>query len=1124
MHLARVFSVLLTVTALAVSQLVAQSTVTADTLRDIPLDEIAPAAIADAANAPSLPLSDEQHAAVESARQALENGNARAAQAILKELVQSPAGRGDHDVNLLLATASLQLADVETARAAAERAIAVRPRGADAHVLLGSLARKAGRLDEAIAHFRSATLAAERELNNVNVTWAWYQLGQSLDDGGYLRAATEALAMFDRAIWSTHPEHRNADEIGAVLAQHPHGALERRLELLTQLEDVSARLALAAAAIERWPDDGLVVREHARALLSAGRTAEADAVCRTALANTVLESAMVDVALDAALAAGTLAEWIADQSAAWQRGEREELGRLMAEHLRRRGRTNEAIAVSRAVLQGRPGATDLVWQVARMQRDSGNLADALDTLAKRLRAEPAPSHFDQGDVTEWVDTLAASPEFRDTLDAWGKSAPQDFATEFVLGLSMLAFDQQAAELHLAAAIEQEPEFAPAYVARADLLLARRAWTEARAHAEELLTRRPKLAAAHFVLAQALDALDQDEKAEEEFRAATRLERGAVVYRLALAQHYDRRGNYVGAQRYYTEALTLDPGDGNALEGLIESYLRDGKLELARAELDRLAGSDISPNVLRRLRTTFDFIDQPYSDAHLAELRKQHGEFPDDVKTATILATGLVWTQRLDEALRVIVAAREIASTDDDLAMLLRRVHDARLEFGASIEVLEEVLARRPNRREVQQALAMTYLYDFQLEPARRWLQRLLREDPESEQHYRRYLLISHSEFGDLDGAIALVDEWLAENPTDESLFQAKLEALVAADRATDAYDLVKARLDDAPQDSLLRNRAWLLAVDAKRFDDVEPLLRKWLGDAGPDEKAAYTGMLVEGLIRADRPVDALEVARNFDAATWTESIQRRLWLGSCAAAADEFEKSLAEFDALLSERTLNDGSRAGIRRRLIEVLLEASEYDAALDRCRQWQQEAPDDQDRSEEIQQYRLAIYTQAGRDAEALAVMEAMLPRRTTEIGFNNDLGYTWVDAGRNLERAAEMIQYALANDPLNAAYLDSYGWAFYKQGKFEQAHKFLERAARLREGRDGVIFDHLGDAQWRLGAADDATAAWRRARQILSDRDEPLSVHDERLRGKLEAKLAQLDGGDKPAIAPTAAEQEN
>ena len=53
-----------------------------------------------------------------------------------------------------------------------------------------------------------------------------------------------------------------------------------------------------------------------------------------------------------------------------------------------------------------------------------------------------------------------------------------------------------------------------------------------------------------------------------------------------ALHLRRVTNLLGAQRYFQRALASDPLHAGALEALIDSYLRGGKAELARAQFDR----------------------------------------------------------------------------------------------------------------------------------------------------------------------------------------------------------------------------------------------------------------------------------------------------------------------------------------------------------------------------------------------------------------------------------------------------------------------------------------------------------------------------------------------------------
>ena len=156
-----------------------------------------------------------------------------------------------------------------------------------------------------------------------------------------------------------------------------------------------------------------------------------------------------------------------------------------------------------------------------------------------------------------------------------------------------------------------------------------------------------------------------------------------------------------------------------------------------------------------------------------------------------------------------------------------------------------------------------------------------------------------------------------------------------------------------------------------------------------------------------------------------------------------------------------------------------------------------------------------------EYYAEAEQALELDPHSAALNNDLGYTWVDEGRNLARATRMIREAVGDEPLRAAYLDSLGWAYYKAGDFDTACDLLARAARLREGQDPVIYDHLGDAECRRGHVEAARRQWEHALALAEDGEAALVADEslvERIRGKLEA----LEGSETPELAPLAEEQ--
>lgn len=93
-------------------------------------------------------------------------------------------------------------------------------------------------------------------------------------------------------------------------------------------------------------------------------------------------------------------------------------------------------------------------------------------------------------------------------------------------------------------------------------------------------------------------------------------------------------------------------------------------------------------------------------------------------------------------------------------------------------------------------------------------------------------------------------------------------------------------------------------------------------------------------------------------------------------------------------------------------------------------------------------------------------------------NYLGYMWAERGQHLPRARALIERAVRLEPDNAAFLDSLAWVLHQQGETAAALPHMERAVRLHDGPDPILYDHLGDILHALGRIAEARAAWQKS----------------------------------------------
>lgn len=158
-------------------------------------------------------------------------------------------------------------------------------------------------------------------------------------------------------------------------------------------------------------------------------------------------------------------------------------------------------------------------------------------------------------------------------------------------------------------------------------------------------------------------------------------------------------------------------------------------------------------------------------------------------------------------------------------------------------------------------------------------------------------------------------------------------------------------------------------------------------------------------------------------------------------------------------------------------------------------------------------SLQSQAGQDAAAESSLLRVLAIIPDHTGANNDLGYFWIDAGKKLAEATAMVRKALVNEPNNSAFLDSLGWACYKQAQFNDAVRYLTQAVSQPGGMEPELLSHLGDALYRTGKTDLAVERWTQAQALLAG----MPKAGPKLKDYLERVLQQTRQHKSPELAP-------
>lgn len=1111
---------------------------------------------------------------IDAAAELLADGNVVEALNRAESALNLPDGEC-FDVLRLIAECKARLGRTGEARVVAERAAAMRHGSADVHFLLGLLYEEQARRTQAAAtdpsfstrrrdenwnlavlHYRTATLAADRELSNARVTAAWYRLAECLNQLGDWPAAAEAYTRFDETVFEDAVEHRGAPEVASILAENPLGALEKRILLFEQLERPDDAVKVSRAAVEQWPDDGFVRRLHVRNLLRAGRAKEAFAFVRDVLErmNTGDQAAAgrpdgpLTLAIEAARAAGELERWVTEVANDAADGIQVPLALEIARRLAASGEHRDAIRIYRTIGRTHPEDPDVAWGLAASLRSDGGLRDAIAALIDFVRrsggeAAAVDELFGGARLNDWMVSYDAARDALEMIETAARDSAADFATFYVLGITAAAAEQhELADRLLAAGIARRPDYLPLRLAAARAALARYDWENAKRLAAEALQIDATSASALYLKAEAHAGLDEIDPADAAFRQALQNatartgeageRRGAAALASTIALSYARfqsqladRRDYardwqVKAQRYFQQAITLDRRNAAAVEGLVDSYLSAEKLEIARAQLSRAEQSDIPEDVLRRMRTALRFAATRGSDEHIAELDRQWREFPTDHLTGLRLVTLLFARERYEESERVMAAVRALRPHEDGVLGWSAQLAARRLAFDEAAKYIELLRRRYPNRPSVLLPLVETYLAEFRIEEAREELRRMLTLawDETLQKRVRGLLVGSMDIFGEYDQALELLEGWQNDFPTDETYRNRWYELMILAGRAAEAMEAATKYLEQAPNDPMRRQWFISVCIRAKAFRAAEERIREWATANRMD--FAMAEVILDLLIRDGRADEAYDLVKGLRPESMDQDVQRREWLGKCDLAAGRLDDGIAEYDALLEsmQGKRDTALRLRVQLDIGAALSKAGRHEDAIARLDKELSALPINEVGARlAYQQQKLAVLHDAGKTEEYLRLLEQMREQLPGQAMLNNNLGYLLVDENRDIDRGLRLIQRAVADEPLSAVYLDSLGWAYYKKGDFAAAHKYLSRASRLREGRDGVIFDHLGDAAYRLGDKAAAREAWHKALEIADGSESNISEAERaKLHASIRAKLAALDRGQPIPVA--------
>jgi len=490
--------------------------------------------------------------------------------------------------------------------------------------------------------------------------------------------------------------------------------------------------------------------------------------------------------------------------------------------------------------------------------------------------------------------------------------------------------------------------------------------------------------------------------------------------------------------------------------------------------------------------------------HLEAARRGN---PDDPGMEMALGRLYLATGKAAEAIPVL---RRLAEADPDRSEPTALLADAYEQAGrtdAAVSLLESVVARRP---QFYAPLAALYVKQGRLEDAVAAYQRAVGRSPQDPDLKTRLAvtLLSGGRSADVGRAVTLLQDARRQSPGDTHVLYLLGQAQRMAGQLDEAETTARQLIAIAPRQSsgayalaqvLEQKQSYQEIVDLLEpvvsspeatgkpgAGDLTPLLVS-LGFAyqelGQHDRAIGAFDRAQAASPADESIEVYRIATLVAARRYREALERasaaaaarpgdqrlvrlRAEALRCAGKEDEAIRSLE--DALTAHR---DDVSAHLA--LSELQAGVKRYDAAARVLEQAMARFPADLSLPFQLG----SVFERQGRIPEAERRFKDVIAKDPLHAPALNYLGYMLADRGERLGEAIGYIERAVRIEPWNGAFLDSLGWAYYKQGRLDLAEPALRKAA-ARRPRDSAVQDHFGDLLFRLERYQEAMSAWRKA----------------------------------------------
>jgi tetratricopeptide (TPR) repeat protein len=264
--------------------------------------------------------------------------------------------------------------------------------------------------------------------------------------------------------------------------------------------------------------------------------------------------------------------------------------------------------------------------------------------------------------------------------------------------------------HYKQALKLDPGASFLFEELTDLYIQSGRLKDAVTEAEDILKREPNNLDARRILGRIYTRMIGDTQqgkineemlrsATEQYQKITAKDPKDIESWLTLGRLYRTASNSVEAEKAYTQALSIDPNNEDALTGLAIVYSDVGDTRKAIEKLQAVTKKDPNPRTLTALASSYEQLHDYKSAAEVLHKAMDLDSENSHIKHA--LALDLLRSNNLDDALKYYKEIAEDDPHDADALLRMAEVYREKRDFNKARELLNKAKTIDPENLEVR---------------------------------------------------------------------------------------------------------------------------------------------------------------------------------------------------------------------------------------------------------------------------------------------------------------------------------------------------------------------------------------------------------------------------------------